>query len=240
MTSTDPLMAAVPPSTTPAPVLIPLKGMRGAIARNMSAGWLVPRAALAVEVDMTACLRLRDALRLSAALPRLSVTPIILRAVAKSLQSHPYMNALMREGAIELMPDIHLGLAVSLDDGLAVPVIRNADQKDIPALAIETAALAGAARSGTLPIKGYQGGTFSVTNLGMADIAWFTPILNPPQVAIIGLSNVTDRAVVREGQIQIAAMTTLTLVFDHRAIDGYPAAVFLKHLKTHLESCDGL
>lgn len=234
---TPPLAA---PRTPGASVLLPLKGLRGAIARSMTAGWQAPRVALAIEVDMTECLRLRTALRATAGLERLSITPIVLRAVALSLRAFPAMNALMREGAVEQMPDIHLGLAVSLDEGLTVPVLRHADQKSIGELAQESAQVAVVTRSGSLPIKGYQGATFTVTNLGMTGVAWFTPIINAPQIAILGLSRVSEQAVVRGAQIEIAAMTTLTLVFDHRAVDGYPAAQFLQDLQARLTSCDGL
>lgn len=231
----------LPVAPTPgASVLVPLKGLRGAIARSMTAGWQAPRVALGIEVDMTECLRLRAALRATAGLERLSITPLVLRAVAQSLRAFPAMNALMRDGAIEQMPDIHLGLAVSLDDGLAVPVLRNADQKSIADLALESGQMALAARNGSLPIKGYQGATFTVTNLGMTGVEWFTPIINAPQIAILGLARVSEKAVVRDGKIEIASMTTLTLVFDHRAVDGYPAAQFLQDLQARLSTCDGL
>lgn len=221
--------------------ITPLKGMRGSIARSMTAGWQAPRVALGIEVDMTRCLQLcADLQQASGAPKRLSVTPLVLRAVALSLRKHPSMNALMTTDGIEQMPNIHVGLAVALADGLAVPVIRDADTKSIEMLAAESGQAASGARAGTLPLKTYQGGTFTVTNLGMAGIDWFTPILNPPQVGIIGLSRVTEKAVVRNGQIVIAPMTTLTLVFDHRAVDGYPAALFLNDLKARLESCESL
>lgn len=235
-------MTTSPPLTdTPgASRLVPLKGVRGAIARSMTAGWQAPRVALAIEVDMTACLRLQASLRATAGLERLSITPIVLRAIALSLRAFPAMNALMREGAVEQMPDIHLGLAVSLDEGLAVPVLRHADQKSIAELALESVQVAAAARSGSLPLKGFQGATFTVTNLGMTGVEWFTPIINAPQIAILGLSRVSEQAVVRGQKIEIASMTTLTLVFDHRAVDGYPAAQFLQDLQARLTTCDGL
>lgn len=227
--------------TSALPSVIPLKGMRGSIARNMTAGWQAPRVALGIEVDMARCLQLcTDLQQASGASKRLSVTPLVLRAVALSLRKHPYMNALMTADGIQPMPNIHVGLAVAIEGGLAVPVIRDADTKSIEELAAESGQSAGAARAGTLPLKNYQGGTFTVTNLGMVGIDWFTPILNPPQVGILGLSRVAEKAVVRNGQIGIAPMTTLTLVFDHRAVDGHPAALFLNDLKARLESCEGL
>lgn len=223
------------------PVTIPLKGMRGSIARSMTAGWQAPRVALGMEIDMTRCLQLCvDLQQASGASKRLSVTPVVLRAVALSLREYPYMNALLTADGIAQMPNIHVGLAVALADGLAVPVIRDADTKSIETLASESGQYASAARTGGLPLKNYQGGTFTVTNLGMAGVEWFTPILNPPQVGILGLSRVSEKAVVRGGAIVIAPVTTLTLVFDHRAVDGYPAAIFFAALKARLESCEGL
>lgn len=221
-----------------APALIPLKGLRGSIARNMSAGWQAPRVAMAVDVDMRACEARRHAA--AAAGEKLTPTALVLRAVALALRRHPAMNALMREGGIERMDEVHVGLAVSIEGGLAVPVLRQADAKPVGQLAAEARELAAAARAGRLPPKAYQGGTFTVTSLGMAGIDWFTPILNPPQVGIVGVSRVVERAAVRDGQVVAAPMTTLTLVFDHRAVDGHPAALFLREAADLLEAADAL
>jgi pyruvate dehydrogenase E2 component (dihydrolipoamide acetyltransferase) len=224
-----------------APDLVPLKGIRGSIARNMTAGWQAPRVALGMDVDMRRCQLLRARLQERAGSGvRLSVMPIVLRALALTLRNHPAMNALMREGAIERMPGIHINVAVALEEGLAVPVIRDADTKTIEQIAAEAAALAAGARAGTLPVKAYQGGTFTVSSLGAAGVDWVTPILNPPQVGILGLARVADRPVVQGGKLMIASATTLSLVFDHRAVDGHPAALFLGELKARLEAAEGL
>jgi pyruvate/2-oxoglutarate dehydrogenase complex dihydrolipoamide acyltransferase (E2) component len=233
----NPTPAATSPSSNP---LIPLKGLRGNIARSMTAGWQAPRVAIGIEVDMSCCnIRLAEA-QAKAPYARITVTALMLRAVALTLREHMSLNALMRDGGIERMPAVNLGLAVALEDGLAVPVIREADSKDVEALAAESRELATRARAGELPPKAYQSGTFTVTNLGMTGIDWFTPIINPPQVGILGVSRVADRAVVREGQVAVAPMTTLTLVFDHRAVDGHPAALFLRDLRDRLQSGAGL
>lgn len=228
------------PAAAP-PALIPLKGLRGSIARNMAVGWQAPRVAQAVEVDMTRCLALQAGLQAGqGGTARITVTPIVLRAVALALHAHPALNACLREGGIERMPSVNLGLAVSLPDGLAVPVIRDAEMKSIEQLAQASRDLAAGTRAGTLSPRLFQGGTFTVTNLGMTGIDWFTPILNPPQVGILGLSRIAEQAVVREGRIVAAPMSTLTLVFDHRAVDGYPAALFLAEIRRRLETCEGL
>ena len=221
-----------------APALIPLKGLRGSIARNMSAGWQAPRVAMAVDVDMTACQALQA--RAAAQGTKLTPTALVVRAAALALRRHPAMNALMREGGIERAGDVHIGLAVAIDGGLAVPVLREADTKSATQLAAEARELAAAARAGQLPPRAYQGGTFTVTSLGMTGIDWFTPILNPPQVGILGASRVIERAVVRGATVVAAPMTTLSLVFDHRAIDGHPAALFLRELADLLEQASEL
>jgi pyruvate dehydrogenase E2 component (dihydrolipoamide acetyltransferase) len=232
--------AATAPPAEPLP-LIPLKGLRGSIARNMTAGWQAPRVAMGIDVDMTRAQAMQSHLQVQAADGvRITVTAILLQAVACALRRHPALNALMREGGIERVPQVNLGLAVALDEGLAVPVIREADGKTVETLAVESRELALQARAGKLPPKAYQGGTFTVTNLGMTGIDWFTPILNPPQVGILGISRVAERAVVREGRVLALPMTTLTLVFDHRAIDGYPAALFMQTLRELLETGEGL
>ncbi len=221
----------------PAQTIIPLKGLRGSIARNMTAGWQAPRVGMGMDVDMTTALTCLKELQSEVGTQtRLTVTTFILRAVALALKAHPRMNAFLREGGIELAPQVNLGVAVSVENGLMVPVIVRADELSLVDLAGQMRKLAEAARSGALPPKAYQGGTFTVTNLGMTGIDWFTPILNPPQVGILGVSRVVDKPVAKEREIVVAPMTTLTLVFDHRAVDGYPAALFLAEVKQRLES----
>lgn len=215
---------------------IALKGLRGAIARNMAAGWQAPRVAIGIDVDVSACRQWLRTQGVAEGQARLTITACVLRATALALAGHPRMNALLKDNVVECQSAVHLGLAVALDEGLMVPVIRDAETKPVAQLAQETRALAAGTRAGQLPHRAYQGATFTVTNLGMAGIDWFTPVLNPPQVGILGVSSVRERAVVRDGQLAIAAMTTLTLVFDHRAIDGYPAALFLQAVKARLEA----
>ena len=219
------------------PTLIPFKGLRGAIARNMTAGWQAPRVAMSVDVAMSRTLAELAALRAEFTPDdRPTITVFVLRAVAFSLRAHPHMNALIREGGIEVAQRVNVGLAVSIDGGLAVPVIHDADTLSIRQLSAHTRVLATAARSGALPQKAYQGGTFTVSNLGMTGIDWFTPVLNAPQVGILGVSRTVERPVVRGGKIVAEPMMTLSLVFDHRAIDGHPAAQFLDEIRRQLEA----
>ena len=219
-----------------APARVPLTGLRGAVARGMAAAWQHPRVAVGADVDMTAALAHQRALQdeLGDEL-RLSPTHLVLRAVALTLREHPRLNARMAEDAVEPVGEINLGLAVSLDEGIVVPVIRDADGKSISELAKEARELAEAAVAGSLPAPAFRDGTFTVSTLGAAGIDWFTPILNAPQVAILGVGRIADRVVARDGAPVVAPVMTLTLVFDHRAVDGQPAALFLAALRDRLE-----
>lgn len=226
----------------PSPTVIPLKGLRGSIARNMTLGWQAPRVAQAISVDMSNAIAMQEKLQVQAGESvRVTLTVLVLAAVARALKDHPELNACLKEEGIVRMPCVHLGLAVALPGGgLAVPVIQNADQLPPITLAQVSRELAAGSKEGKLTPRAYQGGSFTVTNLGMTAIDWFTPILNPPQVGIIGMSRMADQAIVRDGCIVAAPMLTLTLVFDHRAVDGYPAAMFLADVKRRLESCEAL
>jgi pyruvate/2-oxoglutarate dehydrogenase complex dihydrolipoamide acyltransferase (E2) component len=214
-------------------VRLALTGMRGAVAREMALAWQQPRVAIGVEVEMSATLTALQQ-QLGEA-PRPSVTHALLRSVALTLLEHPRLNARLTEDTVELVPDVNLGLAVSLEEGVIVPVIRNADRKSIAQLAAEAGELSGAARAGSLPGTALRDGTFTVSTLGATGIDWFTPILNPPQVAILGAGRVTERVIAREGAAVVAPTIVLTLIFDHRAVDGQPAALFLAAIRDRLE-----
>ncbi|MCO5401760.1 2-oxo acid dehydrogenase subunit E2, partial [Ralstonia soli] len=201
--------------------VVPLAGMRGAIARTMSAAWQVPRVAQSIEVDATRLELAVQALQQQlGAQCKVTLTSFVLRAVALTLREHPRLNARVLEKEVELMPDVNIGLAVSLDEGLMVPVLRNVDTKSVADIAAESRRLAEGARAGTLSAGSYQHGTFTVTNLGMTGIDSFTPIINVPQVAILGVTRVAKRVVVKDDSIMIAPMMGLHLIFDHRAVDG--------------------
>jgi pyruvate/2-oxoglutarate dehydrogenase complex dihydrolipoamide acyltransferase (E2) component len=205
---------------------VPFTGMRGAVARQMAAAWQEPRVAIGVVVDMTAAL---------ATLNGLSPLVAVLRAVALTLPEHPRLNARLAEDGVEVVSGVNLGLAVSLDEGLIVPVIRDADRKSMSELAEEVHELAEAARAGSLPGTALRDGTFTVSNLGATGIDWFTPILDAPQAAILGVGSVAERVFARDGAPVVAPAMELTLVFDHRAVDGQPAATFLSAVRERLE-----
>ena len=153
-----------------------------------------------------------------------------------ALRQHPRLNATLAGDTIRLLPDIHIGLAVALDDGLIVPVIRHADQKSLADLARERVRLAERARANPLTTAEVTAGTFTVTNLGAYDIDAFTPIVNPPEAAILGVGRIVDKVVIYRGKIGQRSMMGLSLSFDHRLVDGAPAAAFLQNVKQLLEA----
>lgn len=230
------------PGRAPAPYpseRIPLRGMRKTIADRMHRSLQeMAQLTLGMRVRMDEALRLRDQLiaEWQAENIRPSITDLIIRATAKALRQHPALNARVEADAIVIEPAIHIGIAVALEAGLVVPVIRNADTLDLRTLAQETARLAAAARAGTLGLDDYAGQTFSVTSLGMAGVEFFTPIINPPNVAILGVGQVVDD-VRWDGDRPLRARSlTLSLTIDHRAVDGAPGAAFLATVRDLLES----
>jgi pyruvate dehydrogenase E2 component (dihydrolipoamide acetyltransferase) len=234
--------AAAAPSVIPGPRAgekIPLRGMRKTIATRMFQS-LQSSAQLTMNMDV----RMDDAVRLREQLiaewqsegVKPSYTDLVVRAVAKALGQHPRMNSAMAETEIALLQDIHVGIAVALDEGLVVPVIRNTAQLSVKEIAQESARLVKAARAGQLSMDDYAGGTFSVSTLGMFGVDTFTPILNPPQSGIIGVNRIRDD-VGWDGDrpVKRKAMQ-LSLTWDHRVLDGEPAARFLATVRDLLEA----
>jgi 2-oxoglutarate dehydrogenase E2 component (dihydrolipoamide succinyltransferase)/2-oxoisovalerate dehydrogenase E2 component (dihydrolipoyl transacylase) len=168
----------------------------------------------------------------------LTYLPFVITAVTRALRDVPMLNASWGEAGIILKQAIHMGIAVALDEGLLVPVIRNADQKGLKQLAKEVADLAERARSKQLNPEEVQGGTFSMTNHGGFGSLFSTPIIVQPQTAILGVGAVQKRAVVIDDAIAIRPMCYLSLAFDHRVIDGATADRFMSKVKAHLEQSD--
>jgi pyruvate dehydrogenase E2 component (dihydrolipoamide acetyltransferase) len=159
---------------------------------------------------------------------------LIVHAVARALREHPRLNATVEGQAVRVHSEVNVGVAVALDEGLIVPVIRNADRKSPVEIAEESRNLADKARVGTLSVDEVSGGTFTISNLGMCGVDAFTPIIDLPQVAILGVGRVREKPVVYEGEITIRHTLVLSLTFDHRAVDGVPAAAFLQGVVKHL------
>jgi pyruvate dehydrogenase E2 component (dihydrolipoamide acetyltransferase) len=216
-----------------ATTIVPLKGIRGVIARSLTAAWQAPRVAQGLDADMSAVLA-RVQTERAATGRKVSITHAVLRAVALTLREHPAVNGIVSDQAVEHWMDVNLGVAVNTPVGVVVPVLLRADAFDLGELEQRVGALASGARAGQLPASAYQRGTFTVSTLGATGIDWFTPVLNPPQIAILGIGRVTERAVVISGQVVARPMLTLTLVFDHRALDGHPAGLFLSALAQRL------
>lgn len=212
--------------------VIPLTGMRGAIARNMTAS-LQEMAQLThgYEADVGELLALREKLKVDWAGTGLLVPTIndfVVRAAAHALLEHPILNATIRDGAIHLVEEIHVGVAVAVPDGLVVPVVRDADRRPLVSIAEDTRALATAARDGKLSLPQMEGATFVVSSLGSYGVDFFTPVVNPGNTGILGVGRVRD-GVRWEGEVPVrTSVLTLSLSFDHRAVDGAPAAEFLK------------
>jgi pyruvate dehydrogenase E2 component (dihydrolipoamide acetyltransferase) len=217
---------------------VALKGVRGVIAERMAASARsVARVTLFMEVDATEFVALRERLKAKVS-EAWGFTPgyndLLVRVVATALRQYPYMNARIAPDAIEYLNPIHVGVAVDTDRGLTVPVIRNADQKSLRQIGSELRVLVERARKGrSLPDD--FGGTFTITSLGPMDVDGFTPIINVPEAAILGVGRIADKAVVYKGQLAARKMMTLSLAFDHRITDGAPAARFLKTIKELIE-----
>ena len=204
---------------------VPLRGMRKVIAERMHKS-LTDTAQLTIttEVDVTQLIERREEVRREF---NTTYNDFIIQACAHALLQHPRMNASLEGDAIQLHGAVHVGFAVALDEGLIVPVVHNADKKPLKTIAQEARALAEKARAGRLKLEEVSGGTFTVSNLGMAGVDAFTPILNSPQTGILGVGRIVDKPVIYQGEIARRSMLVLSLTFDHRVIDGAPAGAFL-------------
>jgi pyruvate dehydrogenase E2 component (dihydrolipoamide acetyltransferase) len=200
--------------------------MRKVIADRMSQS-LREAAQLTIssEADVTAAVELRERL-----VRQFDFTygDLLIQAVARALLRHPRMNARLERDAIVIMPQVNVGMAVSLEDGLIVPVIFDADKKSLREIATVTRELGERARTGKLRLEEVSGGTFTITNLGTYGVDAFTPIINTGETGILGVGRISDKPVIHRGEIARRSMMTLSLTFDHRLIDGAPAAQFLQ------------
>lgn len=214
---------------------IPLTGMRRTIARRMRESLdTAAQAVHRIEVDMSESVRLRE--RLKQVDIRVSYNDIILKATAAALREYPRMNSTFTGEEIIEWDQVNIGVAVALVDGLVVPVLRDADQLGLQEIHEQAAALGERARTGRLSGEELSGGTFSVSNLGMYDIDSFTAIIDTPQTGILAVGAIKERMVVENGEGVIRPICRLSLTYDHRVVDGAPAAVFLQTVKQILEN----
>jgi pyruvate dehydrogenase E2 component (dihydrolipoamide acetyltransferase) len=229
--------APAPPARVDGGRLVEATRMRLAIAKRMSeAKRDIPHFYVGAEIDMGEAMRLRESIKRSGAMPGLTVTHLLLRALAIVLVRHPRVNASWRDAGIELHDDVNIGIAVAVEDGLVVPVLRRAQTLMLGEIAARAAALTEKARNGKFGGDDLTGGTFSLSNVGMLDVDELVAVINPPQAAILGVAAVKDRPIVREGQLAIARTMRATLSCDHRVLNGVEGGRFLAELKGILEN----
>jgi pyruvate dehydrogenase E2 component (dihydrolipoamide acetyltransferase) len=233
--------AAAPAAATAAPTgeveVVPLTGMRKAIARRMTEAWEAPVFQITMTADMAAAIRLREGLvaRMAEGDAKPTYSDILTKVCAVALRRHPAVNALFAGDEVHLMPTANVGIAVAVPNGLVVPVLRSCETKTIPQLANERAELVERTRGGGLRQDDLEGGTFTISNLGMYGVERFVAVLNPPQAAILAVGAIEERAVVREGEVVARPVLELTLTCDHRTVDGATASEFLRTVKQFLE-----
>jgi pyruvate dehydrogenase E2 component (dihydrolipoamide acetyltransferase) len=214
---------------------IPLVGMRKVIAQRMCASKReIPEVTLTLSADVTTLLALRA--KLKAEGKAFTVNDFILCAVARALSESPMVNATLENEVIHSWPDVNLGVAVGLDNGLVVPVLRKAQKYSLADLAVVAKQQIELARNGKLMPDAFLGGTFTITNLGMFGVEHFNPIINLPQVAILGICAAQERLFLDQGQVKAKTMMPLCLTHDHRVVDGVCGMNFLNKVKGYLEN----
>jgi pyruvate dehydrogenase E2 component (dihydrolipoamide acetyltransferase) len=255
--SRGPAPAAAAPAAAPAPVAaprpaapaaitaphtaVPNSSMRKVIARRLAESKAtIPHFYVSSDVEIDALLKIRA--DLNARSPKdgpgaykLSVNDLVIKATAVTLRRFPNVNAMWTEDAILQLHDVDISVAVSIPDGLITPIVKNADIKGLAAISNEMKDLAARAKAGKLKPEEFQGGGFSISNMGMYGVRDFAAIINPPQAGILAVSAGEQRPVVKNGALAIATVMTLTLSVDHRVIDGALAAEFLQALKRNIE-----
>jgi len=210
-----------------------LTSIRKTIARRLTEAWQIPVFQLQTSVDMTRANALVERLREGGT--KATVTDVLTKVCAAGLISHREVNAQWTDDAILLFPTANVGIAVATPQGLVVPVIRSAERLRLGELAAARADIVGRARDGKLAREDLEEGTFTISNLGMFRVESFTAVLNPPQAAIVAVGATEEKPVALDGELVVRPMLTLTATFDHRAVDGAPAAEFLQTVKELLE-----
>jgi pyruvate dehydrogenase E2 component (dihydrolipoamide acetyltransferase) len=221
---------------------VPVSGVRAVIARRMFAGASeTAPVTLTIEADATEFVALREQLKVHYANQlgfNIGYNDLLIKLVAHALREFPYVNAQLDQeaGVIRRLNEVHVALAVDTERGLLVPVVRDADRKPLTEVAIELRGVIERARAGTALPDELSGSTFTITNLGMLEIDAFTPIINLPEAAILGVGRIKDRPAVMGGELVARKQMWLSLTFDHRLVDGAPAARFLQYIKNLIET----
>jgi pyruvate dehydrogenase E2 component (dihydrolipoamide acetyltransferase) len=214
---------------------VPLTNVRRTIARRLTAAWEVPAFELVVSADMTRANALLARTRELDAEQRTTVTDLLVKLSAQALSRHPDVNVQLGDDALLRFPSANVGIATAAPQGLVVPVLRGVERLSLAEVSAARAEAVGRAREGKLRAEDLEGGTFTISNLGMFGVEQFVAVLNPPQAAILAVGATEDRPVARDGEVVVRPMLTLTLTVDHRAVDGAPAAEFLRTLKAFVE-----
>jgi pyruvate dehydrogenase E2 component (dihydrolipoamide acetyltransferase) len=231
-----PSRPAIPVPSVPPGTAIPLTSMRRTIAKRLAESmFTAPHFYVTVEIDMDAAVDLRERI-LEAEDVKVSYNDLVLKACAKALTRFPVVNASWTGETIQTHAEVHLGVAVSLPEGLITPIVRNADRKSVVEIGREVKDLAARARDKKLKPDEFQGSTFTVSNLGMFDVTEFTAIINPPESAILAVGAVRKVPVVADDELTIGHRMKVTLSSDHRVVDGALAAQFLAEVRRLLES----
>jgi pyruvate dehydrogenase E2 component (dihydrolipoamide acetyltransferase) len=213
----------------------PLSNVRKTIARRLTQAWTVPAFQLTVDVDMTRANHVVARQRELNPEIRVTVTDLLTKLAANALMRHPDMNVQYSDDALLVYPSADVGIAVAAPQGLVVPVVRGADRLTMSEIAHVRGDLVSRARDNKLRTEDLQGGTFTISNLGMYEIDQFIAVLNPPQASILAVGSTRDKVVAVDGELEILPMMTVTLTCDHRAVDGATGAEFLKTLKAYIE-----
>ncbi|MDE0089697.1 MAG: 2-oxo acid dehydrogenase subunit E2 [Candidatus Poribacteria bacterium] len=219
--------------------VVELSGIRKIIAERMTMSVQTNASVtLHTEVDATTLVELRGLFNeeLEKREMSLTYTDLLIKIVAIALREHRLLNATLTDEGIHMLADINIGVAVALEEGLVVPVVRNADQSGLAAISEQVKTLAEKARNNQLTPSELQGGTFTLTNLGNFGVDAFTPIINPPECAILGIGRIVKKPVVHKDEIAIRSMLALSLTFDHRVVDGAPAAQFLQTVSQYIQN----
>jgi pyruvate dehydrogenase E2 component (dihydrolipoamide acetyltransferase) len=214
---------------------VPLTNIRKTIARRLTEAWQIPVFQLQASADMTRANALVAKLRERDPDVRITVTDVLTKLAAQALMRHREVNAEFTEDAILLHPNANVGIAVAAPQGLVVPVIRGAERLSLAEVAAARADVVSRARESKLRAEDLEGGTFTISNLGMFDVDQFVAVLNPPQASILAVGATRDQVVPLDGDLHVVPMMTMTLTCDHRAVDGATGAEFLKTIKTFLE-----
>jgi len=211
--------------------VVPLTSLRKTIARRLTEAWEAPAFQISMSADMTRAQELHDRLREQG----VSVTDILTKLAAVALLRHREVNAHFADDELRIFPNAHIGLAVATERGLIVPVQREVERKSLIQIAAERKEIVQRTREGKLSQDDLEGGTFTISNLGMYGVEIFTAVLNPPQAAILAVGAIEEKPVVENGDFVARPLMGMTLTCDHRAVDGAKAAEFLRELKTLLE-----